>query len=124
MKNKNFRSGGYFVRLYKSCVHSFSGLKFLLRNEKAFQQELVLFIVTIFMAVFYGLNNILIMVFVAILILVVESLNTAIESVCDEITLSYNQNVKIAKDVSSFAVMLLILLYSAIFCVTLFEALL
>lgn len=121
MKKSNFKSDRYCGRIVSSVMNSISGFRFLLTFEKAFQQEFVLFITTFLVAISFNLKNQFLMVFVAILVLVVESINTAIESICDEITIGFNQNIKIAKDVSSFAVFLLIILYFLIFLSALFD---
>lgn len=119
IKISKFKSVGFFARLIKSFFYSLSGFRFLLLNERAFQQELIFFAFSIFVAAILGLNHAVLMVILATLILVVESINTAIEIVCDEITDIYNENIKIAKDVSSFAVFLLIFFYTVIFFIAL-----
>jgi diacylglycerol kinase (ATP) len=115
MKINQFKPKGYFSRIYRSFINSCSGFYFLFKNEKSFQQELIFFFITLTFALFFKFSNYFLIVFIAILVLVIESMNTAIERVCDEISCLYNQNIRIAKDVSSFAVFLLIILYMVIY---------
>lgn len=98
-------------QIFSACKNSYFGLKFLLK-ERAFVQELVVFFMLSFI-LFYFCNipnsQKMYVILAQILVLIVESINTAIEKTIDRIGTEYNELSKIVKDVASFAVFLSIL---------------
>ncbi|MDR3031047.1 MAG: diacylglycerol kinase [Holosporales bacterium] len=85
--------------------NSISGLKYLTK-ERAFSQELALFIVVLLVFIFVDIPNFMkFYVFSSyILILITEALNSAIETVVDRISLERSELSQKAKDIASFAV--------------------
>ena len=96
--------------LFKNASYALNGFSFLLK-EKAFQIEIVLIIPLLFILFFIDLTFIQksIMAGSLIIILIIESLNTAIESVVDLVTNEWHILAKRAKDIASSAVMLSII---------------
>ena len=91
------------MRLLFTCKHTFNGLKWMCRNEAAFQQELMLFVP---LTVFACVANITavqsaILVIALLFVLFAELVNTAIEVVVDRIGLEFNPLSGLAKDISS-----------------------
>ena len=91
------------MRLLYTCKHTFNGLKWMCRNEAAFQQELLLFIP---LTVFACMANISVpqsamLVLALLFVLFAELVNTAIEVVVDRIGLEFNVLSGLAKDISS-----------------------
>ncbi|MCL1112188.1 diacylglycerol kinase [Shewanella basaltis] len=91
------------MRLLFTCKHTFNGLKWMCRNEAAFQQELMLFVP---LTVFACVANITavqsaILVIALLFVLFAELVNTAIEVVVDRIGLEFNTLSGLAKDISS-----------------------
>ena len=120
MKQSPFKESRFFLRLLKSLGNSFKGLKYLMHKERAFQQEALLFLVTLPYCYFLHQEYIYRLVFIAVLILIVEAINTAIELVCDEVTLEFSSNIAAAKDVASAAVFLLLIFYCGNIVFTMF----
>ncbi len=95
-------------RILYTFVHSYNGLKWLCKNEAAFQQELMLFVpLTVFafwldLPAMQTLMVILSMVFV----LFAEMVNTAIESVVDRVSMDYHVLSGVAKNIGSALVLL------------------
>ncbi|SEN11553.1 diacylglycerol kinase [Halomonas caseinilytica] len=94
--------------LVHSTRYSFKGLKAAYRYESAFRQELGLCLVLIPLAWWIGEAPVewLLLVGSCLLVLIVELLNTAVESVVDRIGPERHKLSGRAKDIGSAAVML------------------
>ena len=105
-----------FARLLFTLVNSVKGLTFLLRKEEAFQLELALSVVLIPTAVLIGPSQLEISLMVAatLFVLIVETLNTAVEAAIDRIGSEYHELSGLAKDLGSLAVTLSLILWLVI----------
>ncbi len=105
-----------FARLLFTLVNSVKGLTFLLRKEEAFQLELALSVVLIPAAVLIGPSQLEISLMVAatLFVLIVETLNTAVEAAIDRIGSEYHELSGLAKDLGSLAVTLSLILWLVI----------
>ena len=99
------------MRILFAFKHSGEGFQFLLKNEAAFQQELVLavLLVPLSFLIKQTLTELLLLLMVLALVLIVEILNTAIETVVDRIGLEHHELSGLAKDLGSAAVLLSLL---------------
>ncbi|WP_445772500.1 diacylglycerol kinase [Shewanella sp.] len=109
------------MRLLFTCKHTFNGLKWMCRNEAAFQQELMLFVP---LTVFACVANITavqsaILVIALLFVLFAELVNTAIEVVVDRIGLEFNTLSGLAKDISSAFVFISMLMAAIVWWVIL-----
>jgi len=103
MKNNKYKAESFF----KSQGHARNGLKLIFRNERNFRIDLVIAFVVILAGIAFeisytdwiALSLVISMVFVA------ETINSAIEAICDTVSLDYKVNIKYAKDVSAGAVL-------------------
>lgn len=110
-------------RIYRAFINSMRALSYLARNEKAVQQELILFLISLPLAflistswlVFFALTGSL------LLLILVEVLNTAIEATCDAISRDFRKEIQIAKDCGSLAVLIAILMTAATWLYVLFS---
>lgn len=104
------------ARLLFTLVNSGKGLKFLLRKEEAFQLELALSVVLIPAALLIGPTQLEISLMVAatLFVLIVETLNTAVEAAIDRIGSEYHELSGLAKDLGSLAVTLSLILWLVI----------
>lgn len=95
-------------RIINAFGHSIRALKHLAGNEKAVQQELTVlalaFPVGWFIAPSFGFY--LAMLAALLLVLMVEILNTAIEAACNAVTREMRDEIRVAKDSGSLAVLL------------------
>ena len=93
--------------IFKAFLYSINGVKAAWRNEIAFRQEVVLFISSIPFAVLLGdsLLQIVALLGVILFVIVVELLNSAIETVINRISTDYHILSGRAKDMSSAAVL-------------------
>lgn len=94
--------------LLNSTRYSFKGLAAAYRNESAFRQELGLCLILLPLALWLGQGPLewILLVGSCLLLLVVELLNSAIESVVDRIGPEHHELSGRAKDLGSAAVML------------------
>lgn len=109
------------MRLLYTCKHTFNGLKWMCRNEAAFQQELMLFIP---LTVFACMANIsapqsAMLVLALLFVLFAELVNTAVEVVVDRIGLEFNELSGLAKDIASAFVFLSMLMAAIVWWVVL-----
>lgn len=103
---------GYLARLPKSFKNSLNGLKYVLFEEKALQQELVLGVFA-FGSLFFidGSVDFYPLILCFVLMVVTELLNTAIEVLADKVCIEECEYIKTVKDVASGAVFLTLLTF-------------
>ena len=97
-----------FKRIYNAFFYSLNGLKAAYKNEAAFRQELILSTVLIPLGLWLGQTGLekALLVTVVLLVLIVELLNTGIETLVDRISREHHELSGMAKDVGSAAVLL------------------
>ena len=101
-----FKSKSGLERIAKAAGYSMAGLKAAYQNEAAIRQELLLCIFLVPLAFYFGHTGIAraLLLGSVLLVLVVELLNSAIESVVDLVTLEKHPLAGRAKDIGSAAV--------------------
>lgn len=101
-----------YRRFVNAFLFSFAGFKSAWTHEEAFRQEVVISLVALPLAFWLGKNNIEIVLLIAsvVFVLVVELLNSAIETVVDRVSVEHHELSGRAKDIGSAAVMLTIIL--------------
>lgn len=94
-----------FKRIISSIINSFNGLKVAYKNEQSMYIHLVCTIVLLLLSFSLKISIIQWAIIISIigLTLVIELLNTAIESTVDLVTKDFHPLAKIAKDTSSAA---------------------
>ena len=105
-------------RIYNAFFYSLSGFKLAYRDEAAFRQELILVLILSPLCLILTLPVWLkfMILFSHVLLLIVELLNTAIESIVDIASPEFNPEAKKAKDTGSSAVLLCLLMTAALWC--------
>lgn len=103
-------------RLINAWHNSVRAFGWLARNEKAFQQELVLLLLAVPVAWFLAESWPIYFLLVGsiLVLMLVEVLNTGIEAACDAVSLEFDRQIQIAKDCGSLAVLIAILLVAGI----------
>lgn len=109
---KMIASAGDIGRIARAASYSAAGLSSALRNEAAFRQEVILFLVLAPLGWWLGHNGIerALLIGTLVLVLIVELLNSAIEAAIDRIGPERHRLSKRSKDMGSAAVSLAILL--------------
>ena len=109
-------------RIRNACGYSISGLGEAFQHEAAFRQELLLAAVLVPIALLSGRpgSDKALLIGSVMLVLIVELLNSAIESLTDRVSLEIHPLAKRTKDMGSAAVLLslltMVLVWGLIFC--------
>jgi diacylglycerol kinase (ATP) len=100
------------ARIWAAFLYSLNGLRFAISNEAAFRQEICVVVVVLVVLGFLPLSLFWkgLLFFATTSVLVVELLNSAIESVVDIASPEYHDLAKRAKDLGSAAVLVSIVL--------------
>ena len=108
-------------RVVRATGHSWAGLQAAWRHESAFRQESVLFALLLPLGLWLGQTWLerAVLIGVAALVLIVELLNSAVESAIDRISLDQHELSKRAKDLGSAAVMVSLLLCGGVWAAAL-----
>ena len=99
--------------LFKNAFYAIEGLKTAIKNETSFKLELILGL-PIFLAIFMidtSVTNKLILTVTALLVPIVELLNSAVENVVDLVTKEFHPLAKNAKDIGATAVLFSVILH-------------
>jgi len=106
--NKPGKKG--LLRICHAFLYSLSGLRIAFKNETAFRQELFAFVILTIIAIILPVSSTMkILLIVSIIsVMIVELLNSAIETIVNKISPEYSDSAKQAKDMSSSAVFLAI----------------
>ena len=102
-----------FKKICVPFINSFKGIFRALKEEFSFRVEFLLSLLLISISFFIG-NNTLVVILLAgctLLILIVELLNTAVETTLNRISSEKNDLTKYAKDLGSGAVLISLLLW-------------
>jgi diacylglycerol kinase (ATP) len=110
-----------FTRLLRAFGSSARGLAGAFRDEAAFRQELAFTAVVIPLGLWFGHSGIerALLVAPALLILIVELLNSAIEATVDRIGLERHALAGLAKDIGSAAVLMSFVLLTVVWLLVL-----
>ncbi|MCH2263671.1 MAG: diacylglycerol kinase [SAR86 cluster bacterium] len=103
----------FFKKIYVAFINSFKGIYQALKKEFAFRVEFFLSLFFIPASFFIGENALEIILLSAstLLILIVELLNTAIETTLNRVSLEEHDLTRYAKDMGSGAVLISLLLW-------------
>lgn len=112
-----------FKRIYLAFMNSIKGFKWLVKNEAAFQQELILITLLSVVSAFLNVSLLihLLLIVSLLLVLLVEVINTAIEATIDRIGLEHHSLSGLAKDLGSLAVFISLAIAVATWGVVLWE---
>ena len=107
MNPSPFKGRTGFSRLVFATRHSMAGLRATWQGEAAFRQEAVAGLVLIVLAPWLARTTIELIVLIGsvLIVWVVELLNSAIEAVCDAVSLEHQPLLGRAKDMGSAAVL-------------------
>jgi len=101
--------------------HAFRGLFQMIRTERNFKIQLVLFLIVVSLGIILNITigDWLILLLISAMVLSLEIVNSAIEKTCDLISTKPNNQIKLIKDISAAAV-LLVSLFALIIGILLF----
>lgn len=95
-------------RILKAFCYSYDGFIASFKSEAALRQDIALCTVLLGIALFLNIDSLsrLLLIFSLILIILMELVNTAIETVVDRISADYHDLSKKAKDIGSALVLI------------------
>ncbi len=104
------------ARLVSALRYSLQGIVACYRNEEAFRQEAIVFAVLLVVIILIPVSGIikLLLFCVNSLVLIVELLNSAVETVVDRVSPEYDELAGRAKDMGSAAVLLSLIAAAAV----------
>ena len=110
-------------RLFRAIRYSFNGLREAFVGEAAFRQEVLIVLILLPVAIWMGDNNVerALMIGSLLVVLIVELLNTAIETTVDRIGTGLNDLSRSAKDIGSAAVLLSLILALVVWALILLD---
>ena len=110
---KSFKSRGGFRRLSSALRYSYAGFRHAFRHEAAIREELMVLAILVPVSTALPVSNLehLILVLTMMLVVLVEFLNSAIESTVDRISLERHPLAGQAKDLGSAAVFIAVLMW-------------
>lgn len=110
------------ARIWAAFFYSLNGLRFAISNEAAFRQEICIVVFVLVVLGFLPLSLFWkgLLFFATTSVLVVELLNSAIESVVDIASPEYHDLAKRAKDLGSAAVLVSIVLAIVLWGIAIF----
>lgn len=111
------RKGG---TLYSAACNSLDGLAVLFK-ERAARRELLLIAATVLIYALLPNTHTLLLIVLALILLAVEALNTAIEVLCDHVTPEIHPAIKKAKDLGSAAIFMTCAAFLAVFARVLWD---
>jgi diacylglycerol kinase (ATP) len=93
-------------RLLRATINSWHGLRYALRSEQAFRQELWVLVLAVPLAFVVATETWkrFLLIGVVVLLMVVELLNTAVEKLADRVSLEIEPQIGRVKDMGSAAV--------------------
>jgi diacylglycerol kinase (ATP) len=99
-------------RLWAAFIFSLNGLRFAVKNEEAFRQEIVLYVLLLIFLFFLPIPILFkaILIVVNTIVLLIELINSSIEAIVDMVSPEYNEFAKHAKDLGSAAVLISLIL--------------
>ena len=101
----------FFIKIYKAFINSWQGLKNALLEQWAFKVELVIFLIAIPCACYLGKNAVeyVLLISSVFLVLIIELINSALETTVNRIGMEYHELSGLAKDLASAAIFLSII---------------
>jgi diacylglycerol kinase (ATP) len=111
------------IRIWNAFGYSMAGLRAAYRYEAAFRQEVLLALILIPAAFWFGSSALerALLIACVFLVLIVELANTAIEAVTDRISTDEHALAKRAKDIGSAAVLIALINMSFVWFVVLVD---
>jgi len=92
----------------KSFFQALRGIKITLKTQKHLHLHIFIFILLIYVIIFgkVGLEDSLILIGISCMVIIAEMINSAIELLCDFVTLKHHEYIRNVKDISAGAVLL------------------
>ena len=102
--------------MIRTFINAFRGLFLLLKSERNFQIHVTAFLVVLMAGLYFGVNRLewTLLLLTSGLVLALEGVNTALERLCDEVTLERKESIRNIKDIAAGSVLLAALIAIAV----------
>jgi diacylglycerol kinase len=109
------------LNFLKSFVFALNGFVSLIKSERNFKIQCIIFSIVLFFSFYFKISKIelLLVLLCSGLVMGFEALNTSIEKLCDFVEPNKNEKIKLIKDISAAAV-LIVSIFSGIIGVIIF----
>ena len=89
-------------------IHAFKGIYEVIRSERNFRVHLLALCVVVAVGFYFDIsvNDWISIALISALVLGLEALNSAIEKLCNELTLERKESIRIIKDIAAGAVLI------------------
>ena len=103
MKNNKYQAENFF----KSQGHARNGIRLIFKNERNFRIDILFALLVIVAGILFEISHLdwIALSLVISMVFISETINSAIEALCDTVSTEYKVNIKYAKDVSAGAVL-------------------
>ncbi len=108
-KSDNYKNKNEFLNLLKSFTYAFNGIWYAIKNERNMRIHICAAVFVIEFAIIYGLSFLQYAVLILTIgaVIAAELFNTALEACLNLYSKDYNRLIKVSKDVSAAAVLIL-----------------
>ncbi len=122
MKEHNKDERLYNKNFYEAWKNAISGIFYSIKTQKNIQRQILISIFVIIISFLLKFSKIefILIIFAIFLVVVAETINTAIETCVDLYTDKYHEKAKIAKDVGAGAVVLASINAIVVACIIIF----
>jgi diacylglycerol kinase (ATP) len=112
-------------RLLRATINSWNGLRYAVRSEAAFRQELAAFVLAVPVALIVATETWkrFLLIGAVVFVLLIELLNTAVEKLADRVSREIDPQIGRVKDMGSAAVGLSLILAGVIWLLAIAERL-
>ncbi len=102
--------------MIRTFINAFRGLFLLLKSERNFQIHVTAFLVVIMAGLYFGVNRLewTLLLLTSGLVFALEGVNTALERLCDEVTLERKESIRNIKDIAAGSVLIAALIAIAV----------
>lgn len=107
------------LKFFKSVSYAFSGLKTMILEERNFQLQVMALILVCIAGFYFRISDTewCIVLLVSGLVLSLETINSALEKMCDLVTTDVRPEIKIIKDIAAGAVTIACIFAIVIACI-------
>ena len=94
--------------MIRSFINAFRGIFLLIKSERNFQIHLCALIAVVSVGLYLEIHRFewLILILISALVLGLEALNSALEKICDEVSMERKESIRNIKDIAAGAVLI------------------
>lgn len=96
------------MRFFQAFADAFRGIGKMITHDRNFKWHLLALIITVSAGIYFSITRgeWLTIILTSVIVLSLEAINTAIEQLCDEVTLERKESIRNIKDIAAGAVLI------------------